>query len=217
MARGGTDRTVLTPRHAHWFGRQLVYPGTSTPDGPAVVGLIVGATAAEQGAPSINVDVIGVGYAVEDIGRLAGLYIEALNGSAGTQARDRAGQLGFLNKRAWWYWTMREALDPAGGEDLALPPDRELLADLTAPRWRLTARGVQVESKDDVKARIGRSPDKGDSAVYALARSDAKGSAFLQMAQQYLAGRTDAPGLRRIEYQQGSVEWRREQALAGAK
>lgn len=55
--------------------------------------------------------------------------------------------------------------------ELALPPDRELRADLTAPRWNMTPRGIQVESKDDVKQRIGRSPDAGDAVVLAHYRS----------------------------------------------
>jgi hypothetical protein len=67
------------------------------------------------------------------------------------------------------WWRMREALDPVNGYDLALPPDRELFADLCAPRYKRTPRGIQVETKDEIKKRIGRSPDKGDSAVYALA------------------------------------------------
>jgi hypothetical protein len=51
----------------------------------------------------------------------------------------------------------------------AIPDDRELKADLCKPRWKLTVRGIQVESKDDIIKRIGHSPDKGDSLVYASA------------------------------------------------
>jgi hypothetical protein len=52
-----------------------------------------------------------------------------------------------VNQRAEWWWGMREDLDPASGQDLALPPDPELKADLCAPRWKLTARGIQIESE----------------------------------------------------------------------
>jgi hypothetical protein len=68
-----------------------------------------------------------------------------------------------------WWWRLREALDPTSGQDLCLPPDPELRVDLCAPTWHLTARGIQVESKDEIIARLGRSPDKGDSLVYAHA------------------------------------------------
>ncbi len=83
---------------------------------------------------------------------------------------DRAKVLNFYNKRAEWWWRLREYLDPESGMDIALPPDRELLADLTAPRWELTPRGIKIELKDEIKKRIGRSPDKGDSLAYAFAK-----------------------------------------------
>jgi hypothetical protein len=61
----------------------------------------------------------------------------------------------------------REALDPANGDDLALPDDPEMLADLCAPKWSLSTSGILIESKDDIIERIGRSPDCGDAVVMA--------------------------------------------------
>ena len=120
--------------------------------------------------------------------------------------------MGFLNCRAWWWWTLREALDPESGEDLAIPPDRGLLADLTAPRWRLSTRGVQVEAKADIIARLGRSPDKGDSLVYALARPSMKGAAFLELARRDMGAWTpDKPEIAKPDYAAGSMEWQRAQ------
>ena len=55
--------------------------------------------------------------------------------------------MGFFNMRSENYWRLREALDPDAAEPIALPYDRLLKADLTAPRFRLTARGIQVEGK----------------------------------------------------------------------
>jgi hypothetical protein len=82
-------------------------------------------------------------------------------------ARGKSNKLGFVNKRAEWWWKFREALDPDSGDGVALPPDRELLADLTAPTWRLRMNGIQIESKDEIVARLQRSPDKGESLIYA--------------------------------------------------
>jgi hypothetical protein len=166
VARGGQDSTVLTPRHGNWFGEQKIYPGTSTPDGPSVAGLVISLL---SGTPTINVDVIGVGTSVYDNLKQRNLNAVPMNGSERSEATDKTGQLNFRNKRAEWWWKMREALDPHDGDDLALPPDRGLLADLCAPRWKVSAQGIQVEAKEDIIKRIGRSPDKGDSAVYALA------------------------------------------------
>jgi hypothetical protein len=181
VARGGRDRTVVTARHGPWFAQPRSFPGAETPDGQAVVALLVPLLATRA---AVQVDVIGVGAAVYDAARAQGLRAVALNGSTGSAARDRSGQLGFANSRAEWWWRLREALDPVAGEGLALPPDRELLADLTAPRWRLAGAGILVERKDEIIARIGRSPDKGDSLVYAHARPQVPGQGLLDFLRE---------------------------------
>jgi hypothetical protein len=165
VARGGRDRTVLSPRHGHWFGVQVIEPGSNTPDGPAVAALVV---AHRKDNAAVCIDVIGVGTSPYDCLRASiGVKAVAMNGASGSEEHDKSGQLGFVNSRAEWYWRLREALDPSSGQDLALPPDPELRADLCAPTWGLTARGIQIESKDDISKRIHRSPDKGDALVYA--------------------------------------------------
>lgn len=164
-ARGGRDETVLIARHDDWFAEPVARPGAETPDGPAVAALAV-ATLRDGGC--VIVDVIGIGSSVYDHLEGNGVPCMAFNSAERSEGRDRSGSLGFFNKRAEWWWRMREALDPAYGEDLCLPPDSQLRADLCAPRWRLAPRGIQVESKEDIVARIGRSPDRGDAAIYAL-------------------------------------------------
>lgn len=165
VARGGKDKTVISARHDNWFAELVAYPGSSTPDGPRAGALVV---QHHSGSAEIKVDVIGVGSSVYDFLKdLPGLNVEPINGSESTDERDKSGALGFVNRRAANWWKFREALDPTSGQDIALPPDSELRADLCAPRWKPTARGIQVESKEDIIARIGRSPDKGDAVVYA--------------------------------------------------
>ena len=66
------------------------------------------------------------------------------------------------------WWRLREILEPGSGRELILPDDRELLGDLCAPRWKETSQGIQIESKDDIKKRLGRSTDCGDALVMAL-------------------------------------------------
>lgn len=164
-ARGGKDETVLSPRHGEWFAEQVIRPGGETPDGPSVAALTV---ATMRDGARANVDAIGIGASVYDHLKGNGVRSQAINSAGKSTARDKTGTLGFFNKRSELWWRMREALDPNYGEDIALPPDRQLRADLSAPRWSLSARGIQVESKEDTVKRIGRSPDRGDAAVYAL-------------------------------------------------
>ena len=66
------------------------------------------------------------------------------------------------------WWRLREMLEPGSGRNLVLPDDRELLGDLCAPRYKQTTQGIQIESKDDIRKRLGRSTDCGDALVMAL-------------------------------------------------
>jgi len=54
--------------------------------------------------------------------------------------------------------------------EIALPADEKLLDEIIATRWRPTPEGkVRIEAKDDLKARLGRSPDRADALVMAVA------------------------------------------------
>src|SRR5208282_4793238 len=86
-----------------------------------------------------------------------------------------------------WHWRLRELLDPASGQAIALPDDAELLSDLCAPRWKITPRGIQVEDKLLTKERIGRSPDVGESVIYAFAEDSGNSLGFLEWAKQETA------------------------------
>lgn len=177
VARGGKDRTIATPRCMNWYGAQITRTGTETPDGQSVVMLM---TSLPEGAETPwQIDVIGVGSSAFDIAAGNGFAVVPMSSAEKSDATDKSGRLTFANKRAEWWWKLREALDPMSGDDLAIQPDDELRADLTAPKWKISGRGIQVESKDDIKERLGRSPDKGDSLVYAHAVNVPQGFAVV--------------------------------------
>jgi hypothetical protein len=167
VARGGNDQTIFQERRETWFARPDVHQGRTTTDGPSVIAILLGHTGPIAAKAAVNVDVIGVGSSVYDTGRLMGLNVRPVNFAERSNKMDRSKKFRFVNKRAEGYWLLREALDPEYGSNLALPPDQELLGDLRAPRFMLKPNGIQVESKDEIKARIGRSPDKGDAVVLA--------------------------------------------------
>lgn len=48
-----------------------------------------------------------------------------------------------------------------------MPNHRELFEDLTSPTWGTRNGKIFVESKEDLRKRLGRSPDKGDAVVHA--------------------------------------------------
>ena len=115
------------------------------------------------------VDIVGMGAGI--VGRLTELEaaVVGFNAGEGTDLMDRSGEIHFANKRAAGWWLLREALDPTAPNALALPPDDTLIGDLTAPRYFFQSGGrLCIESKADIKKRIGRSTDAGDSVVHAL-------------------------------------------------
>ena len=172
VARGGRDDTVLAPRYGKWFDELTVVPGRETPDGPSVAGL---AAARLRDGAQVNVDAIGIGAGAEDALRNAGLPFVAINGAEGSHRATRDGRFHFKTKRSEMWWTFREALDPDYGQDIALPPDPALLADLTAPTYEVRPGEppkIYVEGKEDIKKRLGRSPDRGDAVIYAWESGD---------------------------------------------
>ncbi|WP_445634535.1 Terminase [Nostoc sp. DSM 114161] len=166
VARGGSAKTVIAPRYGSFIDKLQKHAGKTTPNGGAIASLV---QVELQGDAYIHIDICGVGSSPYDTCVERGLNAHAANGAGGSMARDKSGKFGFINKRAEWYWHLREILDPTSGDDIALPDDPELLADLTAPKWKITsASKIQIESKEDIQKRIGRSPDCGDSVVYAF-------------------------------------------------
>jgi hypothetical protein len=169
IACGGDDRTALARRYGNWFDRVTTIPGKQTPDGESIAALIVAALGGADIRP--NLDVIGVGQGARTALKIAGIPCNEINFAAAAQGSDRSGRLRFANVRAEAHWMLREALDPESGEQLALPEDRELLTELCAARWSLTAQGIQIERKEEIVKRLGRSPDKADAVILAWYRA----------------------------------------------
>lgn len=163
VARSGADSTVL----AHRRGNVVVgLDYTTRQDTMKTVTRVQ--EALSNGATLAVVDTAGIGAGVTDRLRELGLPVHAYVGAARATSMDRSGTWGFFNVRSAAYWRVRELLDPAFAPDLCLPPDEQLLADLCAPTW--TERTgipprIQVEPKEDLVARLGRSPDAGDATV----------------------------------------------------
>jgi hypothetical protein len=164
-SRGGDDETAIARLYGTYFDIKT-FPGVDTQDG------IIGAkhvtdTMGDESAP-IFVDVIGIGSSVYDhlkvLGDTAAIPV---NVGAGSRATDKSRRYGFSNLRAEIVWKFREALDPASGENICLPPDAQLRNDLRAAKFSIVGGKIKIESKDDIKARIGRSPDRGEGVLLA--------------------------------------------------
>lgn len=164
-AGGGNDAEVIARRHGDWVAPLILTEGEDTADGSKTAARIVQARRNECG---LVIDV-GGGYAGGVSVRLKdnSIPFTKFNGANTSQSRTIDGSLGFANERAAACWALREELDPdrEGGATLALPPDPELLADLTALTFEVRTNGILIISKDKIREMIGRSPGRGDAVV----------------------------------------------------
>jgi hypothetical protein len=173
VGRGG-DESILARRD----GWAITLSGNRRKDTMATTALVQ----AEPGRAIV--DVIGVGAGVFDRLREIGARPIAYAGSGKTTRRDRTGKLGFANVRSAAYWQLRELLSPDADPVLALPPDDLMISDLTTPTWSVVTGippKIQVETKDKVVERLGRSPDRGDAIAMAMWADQYKGaSSFVE-------------------------------------
>lgn len=183
VAQGGPDGTALAPLYGTWFDHLVRKPGVDTKNGPAVAGLVIETM---RDNCLVKIDLTGGwGISAKDHLETLKIMVVGVVFSAGSAERTRDGRLGFANERAEMYWKFREALDPVKGENIALPPDRKMAAQLGAATWKLRGDDILIESKDEIKKRLGTSPDDADAVVLAWHKRDR--AVFMQQHGHQLA------------------------------
>lgn len=163
IARGGADNNVIRFRRGMDARsiKPLKIPGSETRDTTKFVTKVC--TLIDQHNPdAVFVDSTGVGGPVADnIRRLrpGTLVIDVNFGSASPDPK-------FVNMRTYIWWQMREALR-AG---LAIEDEPDLPRELCSPEYTTNAKEqVALEKKDDIKKRLGFSPDDADSLAISFA------------------------------------------------
>jgi hypothetical protein len=113
---------------------------------------------------TINVDADGMGAGVVDRLKEQRFPVAEIHG--GARARDPER---FSNRKAEIYWGFRERLI---ANDLALPDDLELRAQLTSCTYKIKSTGqIEITSKDEMKKKGLKSPDRAEALIYAFAPS----------------------------------------------
>jgi hypothetical protein len=158
----GHDEAIISKRYGTFFTELVAHKGVAIDDGAKSAALVI---AERRDDAPVHVDVVGVGTSTYDFLSSQNIHTIPVNGAA--KSLGMAGQLRFTNLRAELHWRLREALDPMNPDPISLPPDEKLAVDLTAVRWKLGVSGIQMELKDEIKKRLGRSPDRGDAVVLA--------------------------------------------------
>lgn len=127
-------------------------------------------------ARHVGVDADGIGAATVNEARRLGFRVEALHSGVGqVQLSDEEADveeglqrvssvLKYKTKRTAYYWQLREDLERGR---IALKPNEKLKRELICWTWEVRNGQTMLETKEDVRARIGKSPDLSDAVAYA--------------------------------------------------
>lgn len=164
---GGGDETVIRERRGRVAGREW----RAHTDRPEVLAPLVLNAIRESGATAVKIDSIGVGFGV--IGELRNLYGAGQHSATivGVNvAEASADSEKFANLRAQIWWEVGRNLSERGGWDLSQMDNADrTVAQLLAPQWFINDKGkIQVEKKEEIRKRLGRSPDNADALLLAF-------------------------------------------------
>jgi len=157
IARSGGDENVVACRQGPVVRIAHTSSFVSTMQTTGEIALLI-----DREKPDIvRVDAVGVGAGVYD--RLKELEYPVEEFIAGAEAEDKER---FLNLRAEAHWLFRERLEKG---DIDLPDDPDLIAQLSGIQYKIRSdKKIQVESKEEMKKRGLKSPDRADAVIMAF-------------------------------------------------
>ncbi len=126
-------------------------------------------TLGEWGTERAKIDVIGIGWGV--YGRLRELrgqthkaQVVPVNFGARSSNQKR-----FANLRAEVWWEIGREYSRTRRWDLS-EVDDDVIAELTEPKYEImdSYGKIKIEAKDEIRARLGRSPDDADALLLAF-------------------------------------------------
>jgi len=170
----GGDDTVIAIKHENEKYRIITDLKVSDGGDLMQTSQMVAETFYTQNATSCSVDAIGVGSGLSSRLNQMGINVYGVKVSESSVERldDVQNDVSYVNLRSQLYWYLRDALNPntsLNPKPLALPRNEELMKELSEIRFFLTDKGkIQIESKKDLRKRLGRSPDLADAVALAV-------------------------------------------------
>ena len=190
IAGSGSDMTVLAIRRGPVLTELRKFGKADT---MATTGRIKGLLDSDAEMTAV-VDSDGIGKGVYDRLREQKAKAEPFTAAkTAGQRRDVSGEYRFSDWRSWAWFRLRELLDPRSDPDICLPDDDLLIGDLCAPKYKIESGArIKVESKVDIRKRLGRSTDDGDAAVMGYSSEgttwlDAYGVTRCECGKAYMA------------------------------
>ncbi|BBO82475.1 hypothetical protein DSCO28_30410 [Desulfosarcina ovata subsp. sediminis] len=121
-----------------------------------------------RNASVVNCDGTGVGAAAAPYLMQKGMTAKAVKvgSSAGAKLSD-LGEFGRLRDELWW-----RVRDWLAGDQAMLPPDEQLLEELTVATYTIDDSGrIKILKKDEMRKQLQRSPDRADALCLTFAPS----------------------------------------------
>lgn len=154
---GGRDKNTIA--HARGPVVRIIWRDQN-PDTMQTCGRVI-IVLNETKALVAKVDEIGIGRGVVDRGREQGKPFVGIN--VGRKAKNEEA---YTNLRAEGYWNLRERFQN-GSIDID-PDDDDLAAQLVDLTYKPVSGGkIQVVSKEELRKKLGRSPDDADAVMLA--------------------------------------------------
>jgi phage terminase large subunit len=177
IARDGGDKTVIMVRRGKKIVDTLKFDSMNLDNLVEQLRKLISKYRPDR----INVDSTGHGAWVPDALKALGITVKAINFAEGSQDTR------FSNKRTELYG-MADDYFRLGG---TIDNDPALIEEIEASTWHPDNKNRQaMDSKDDIKKRIGRSPDTSDAFVLTLPCDGdmiTRESRILQAVQQKIA------------------------------
>lgn len=171
VAGMGRDSTCFCERKGCWVAPFDVHNSGGQADHMRVAGNIINRRKFDP-KMYVSIDTIGEGAGVysrcleldQEQYIISCKYSEGAKGANDKDLSDITGQYKFVNMRAWLFWAVRDWLNPKNETGAMLPPDARFDEEATEIKWSFRSDGrILIEPKDDIKKRIGRSPDLFDA------------------------------------------------------
>lgn len=183
IARFGDDSTVIYPRRGKVIYPAIVLHGLDVidvagkvlevalahqtshirrkPRGDGLGQFVLDEEWREMETPVVKIDTIGIGAGVYDA-----LKRDKRVRVVGVNVSESPTDETYYRLRDELWFILREFIRNGG----AIPDDQMLAAELVEPKYAFTSLGqrIQIESKDELKKRLGRSPDRADALALAI-------------------------------------------------
>jgi len=164
VAGMGRDSTVICHRFNDFVKEFDVYQSGGNADHMKIAGVLKHFA---EGRTNIYIDTIGEGAGVYSrlIEQNCERWVYSCKFSENAQGlSDITGEFEFANMRAYLFWCIRDWLNPAFNNEACLPPIQQLTEELIETKYMFQSNGkLIIEPKEDIKERLGRSPDYMDA------------------------------------------------------